>query len=766
MVNAAAVGVHNYAIAVTSTTGRTATIHIAYTVTLDTAEATIALTEDLLNQYNVTGANTRFTNGLQFTISDNIDSVSVNGTELDDFTSPTLTAVAKADAVAIGAHTYDVVVTSTSGDTATITVAYEVIANQVTPTVSVAGGTPASTYTAAAAADRFAGDLQVTVSHAALLTINGAAKDLGIAEGEEYNGAVVIALAADAAAEGVHTYNIAVTSTTGRTATINVSYEVSDNPSEPIISLTSALLNLYTDDTTRFNSGLQFTVANVSSVDNVTVNGQPAIDFGGSLGGDILTAVDTANAIELGAHTYTIVVTSDTGHTASITVAYEIEAHQVTPSVTPTAAVASSYAQSVAATRFGSGLQVHLTNAALLTVNGTEQALVLGGDGMFTGDIIVEDAMDAQALGAHNYSIAVTSATGRAATINIAYTVVVNQAIPTIGTFGTALLNQYTVSEANARFASGLQFTISANAASATVNGGSPANFAIPTMTAVNHDDAVALGAHTYSVVVTSTSEDEASITVAYEVVDNPDPILTMVQVTGISDTSATISWVSDITPDTDGNSIMVSRHTSMSPLDTSIDGDGIIQFNDTTSPVTYTLNGILLPGTTYYCQVATTGTNGQTTTSAVFSFKTAPGAGGIVVNYQLIKSFALPDNTYANGWEFKFNITVNDPAETQLKMKFTNWINNANGGTNPIFPNMGIPTNGNMKVSLIDDIGTAVAIGNSYDDQATALSLVDENPNEGGIQESIYVFIKVPTSTAPGAFSASYGIITIPGEG
>lgn len=91
--------------------------------------------------------------------------------------------------------------------------------------------------------------------------------------------------------------------------------------------------------------------------------------------------------------------------------------------------------------------------------------------------------------------------------------------IPTVALNGTAIVSAYTITEATARFASGLQFDTT-GAASVTVNGSSVAPAA--TITAATQAQATTLGAHTYNMVVTSPTGDTANITVAYQV--NVDP--------------------------------------------------------------------------------------------------------------------------------------------------------------------------------------------------------------------------------------------------
>jgi hypothetical protein len=347
--------------------------------------------------------------------------------------------------------------------------------------------------------------------------------------------------------------------------------------------------------------------------------------------------------------------------------------------------------------------------------------------------------------------------------------------VPAVSVAGPALLTTYKMTEAATRFgATGLQITV-ANAQSATFNGLALNLSAVVgltldtttgmyngTFTAVSNTDAVTQGIHNYSIAVTSKTGNTSVLNIAYVV--NPDnaAVITAVANSGMAlgaggaTATATITWQTDIA--TTG----VVKYGTTADLGTTSAA--------TASGLSHSVTLTGLPfNTTYYYVVETTtsvtGTNagGVKSTYLGTQFTTMAASSGIVVNYQTIKSYATADNTYGNGWEFKFNVTVNNPSQAFLKMKFSDWINNTNGGTNPVPANMKVPTNGNVMISLTDNIAAAKPIGNSYNDQANtdALSLVDENPNVGGIQATIYVFIKVPTGTTGGAFSSGYGIKT-----
>ncbi|MEM5871785.1 MAG: right-handed parallel beta-helix repeat-containing protein [Candidatus Aenigmatarchaeota archaeon] len=140
----------------------------------------------------------------------------------------------------------------------------------------------------------------------------------------------------------------------------------------------------------------------------------------------------------------------------------------------------------------------------------------------------------------------------------------------------------------------------------------------------------------------------------------------------------------------------------------------------------------------------------------AVTGIPQYPYAPGIQINsITWLKNFGIPDNTYLNGWRVKFEITVNDPEETQLQFKLADWISGSNK----------IPTLGNTKISLIDlktenEIASAISVGTEYENM-NPLTISDKDPYAPGIQTSFYIWMKIPNNTPAGTYSTFYGIKT-----
>ena len=226
---------------------------------------------------------------------------------------------------------------------------------------------------------------------------------------------------------------------------------------------------------------------------------------------------------------------------------------------------------------------------------------------------------------------------------------------------------------------------------------------------------------------------------------DTTAPTISSVAPSGITNIAATISWATDIAAT---NNIVEYGITSALGTYSSADS------NATSHAVALSS---LVANTTYYYRVKSVA-GGSTSTSQILNFKTAAAANGVSATVQTLKSYATADGLYADGWEFKFNVTVNNASEGYLKMKFADWAGAS-----------ALPASSTMKISLVDDVegvddgDVGVSIGNLYANQsnANALELSDEDLSTGGIQDTIYVYVKVPVGTSGGSYSTSYGIKT-----
>jgi len=146
-----------------------------------------------------------------------------------------------------------------------------------------------------------------------------------------------------------------------------------------------------------------------------------------------------------------------------------------------------------------------------------------------------------------------------------------------------------------------------------------------------------------------------------------------------------------------------------------------------------------------------------------------------IVDSYVLEKGDAVIGD-FSDGWRYRFDVTTNNATETNLKAKFTDWVESGGGA--------GIEVTGNAYMLIDQSSGGAIstlggftntlitsgsgtiksyAVGNEYTDQVTAASIagLDNNGSQDGNQVTFYVFFRIPAETLNGSYSTSYGILT-----
>jgi hypothetical protein len=258
-----------------------------------------------------------------------------------------------------------------------------------------------------------------------------------------------------------------------------------------------------------------------------------------------------------------------------------------------------------------------------------------------------------------------------------------------------------------------------------------------------------------YELYVTTAVKNAAGVALAttytspytFTTVASGAPAISNLLVTGITSTTATITWHTNVAAS--GNAVAYGVTYALGASQATSTGNGVTSHSASLTGLT--------ANSTYYFQISSTA-GGQATTAGIYSFITEAANTGIAVSVQTLKSFATADNTYTNGWEFRFSITDNVTSDTSLQMKFNDWLSSS--GSN-------IAALGNMKIALDDNVagvqaGTdGVAVGNNYTNEPTPLTLVDQNPNVGGIQTVIYVYVAVPSGSGGGSYSTSYGIHT-----
>lgn len=123
------------------------------------------------------------------------------------------------------------------------------------------------------------------------------------------------------------------------------------------------------------------------------------------------------------------------------------------------------------------------------------------------------------------------------------------------------------------------------------------------------------------------------------------------------------------------------------------------------------------------------------------------------------IKTYAIADGSFENGWQWVFDVTV--PAnETVLKMRFADWVNGSNM----------IPATNNIRfysaqATDANNASSAIVIANAGEYSAglniNPANTSDLDLSKAGRQIKITMETRVPTDSAGGSYTTSYGINT-----
>ena len=119
-------------------------------------------------------------------------------------------------------------------------------------------------------------------------------------------------------------------------------------------------------------------------------------------------------------------------------------------------------------------------------------------------------------------------------------------------------------------------------------------------------------------------------------------------------------------------------------------------------------------------------------------------------------RSVAVADNSWGNGWQWIFDITVPDE-ESNFKMKFNDWHNN-NG-------NYSIGVANNMRyyspqAEIASNAENAIIITQAEQYTASLINLAEDiNQNKEGKQIQILVDMKLPEGTPNGSYFTNYGL-------
>lgn len=168
--------------------------------------------------------------------------------------------------------------------------------------------------------------------------------------------------------------------------------------------------------------------------------------------------------------------------------------------------------------------------------------------------------------------------------------------------------------------------------------------------------------------------------------------------------------------------------------------------------------------GTTYYF-AAWTNVDGTWYPGEVLSFSTEDdtiggevvGGNGVleVTSIDTIDSTATANGNFEDGWEYVFNITV-PTDEPDVAMKFANWLKTGGSET--------IPAANNIRISSAqaNNGGATVLITGADTYSTPALHMTgDLNPSLDGLQVKVTVETRIPSGTANGSYTTSYGVMS-----
>ncbi|MGH7141150.1 MAG: beta strand repeat-containing protein [Minisyncoccia bacterium] len=232
-------------------------------------------------------------------------------------------------------------------------------------------------------------------------------------------------------------------------------------------------------------------------------------------------------------------------------------------------------------------------------------------------------------------------------------------------------------------------------------------------------------------------------------IVDTTPPTISNIQAVSIGPSTATITWTTDEPATSQVEYGLTSGYGTLSSLDSTL---------ATTHSVT--LSG-LASSTEYHFRVASADATGNLASSTDNTFMTAvdnTSAGLAVTGIDATKTFATPDGSFDDGWQWVFHVTVPEN-ETNLQMKFDDFTGLSTTtipAANDIRFYSAQSTNATASTSAI-----VIAGANAYSSTMTLNPSADLSASAAGRQINITVDVAVPAGTSGGAYSTSYGINT-----
>ena len=224
-------------------------------------------------------------------------------------------------------------------------------------------------------------------------------------------------------------------------------------------------------------------------------------------------------------------------------------------------------------------------------------------------------------------------------------------------------------------------------------------------------------------------------------------PVISNIGVSGVSSTTAVITWDTDTSANSQVTYGTSSSYGSSSVLDTTLGTSHSV-----------TLTG-LTNSTVYHFAVVSANGFG-TTTSSDNTFVTAVSGSVIplmVTGIDSVSTIASANNSFADGWKWVMHLTV--PAgENAFRMKFGDFAGSPSGT---------IPAAGNIRISSPQSSNASttssgfISTGNGYGDWMYLTG--DAAPTFSARQIDVTIEVKIPTSTSAGTYSTTFGAQAVP---
>lgn len=134
------------------------------------------------------------------------------------------------------------------------------------------------------------------------------------------------------------------------------------------------------------------------------------------------------------------------------------------------------------------------------------------------------------------------------------------------------------------------------------------------------------------------------------------------------------------------------------------------------------------------------------------------PSNGNLSVDsIETIDGNATDNGSFADGWEYAFNLTV-PTDEPNIAMKFSNWLQNGGGDSIPVANNMRISS------AQADNGGATILLTAADTYSSPELHMVtDLNPSLPGLQVRVIVEVAIPEGTDNGSYTTNYGVRSTP---